>query len=88
MCLSTNPVCHIQKYIYIPPALLGGVLNDRLGRKFVTILASLIFTVGAGLLGAAQNVETLVAGRLVVGLGIGFASMTVPVYIAESAPGR
>ncbi|XP_050411789.1 proton myo-inositol cotransporter isoform X1 [Patella vulgata] len=67
-------------------ALFGGFLNDKFGRKATTVLASLVFAVGAVILGAAQNVEMLVSGRAVLGLGIGLASMTVPVYIAECAP--
>ncbi|XP_005112683.2 proton myo-inositol cotransporter [Aplysia californica] len=67
-------------------ALAGGPLNDMFGRKIVTILASFVFTVGALVLGAASNISMLVAGRAILGVGIGFASMTVPVYIAECAP--
>ncbi|XP_070803609.1 proton myo-inositol cotransporter [Pituophis catenifer annectens] len=67
-------------------ALLGGVLNGWWGRRACILLASLVFTAGAALLAAAPDKETLLGGRLVVGLGIGIASMTVPVYIAEVAP--
>ncbi|XP_062990204.1 proton myo-inositol cotransporter [Elgaria multicarinata webbii] len=67
-------------------ALLGGVLNGWCGRRACILLASFIFTAGAALLAAAQDKETLLGGRIVVGLGIGIASMTVPVYIAEVAP--
>ncbi|XP_069485313.1 proton myo-inositol cotransporter [Ambystoma mexicanum] len=67
-------------------ALAGGALNGALGRRPCILLASSLFTAGAVLLGAAGNKETLLGGRIVVGLGIGIASMTVPVYIAESAP--
>uniref|UniRef100_A0A8C6YCM2 Proton myo-inositol cotransporter n=1 Tax=Naja naja TaxID=35670 RepID=A0A8C6YCM2_NAJNA len=67
-------------------ALLGGALNGWWGRRACILLASLIFTAGAVLLAAAPDKETLLGGRLVVGLGIGIASMTVPVYIAEVAP--
>ncbi|XP_044279321.1 proton myo-inositol cotransporter isoform X5 [Varanus komodoensis] len=67
-------------------ALLGGVLNGWCGRRICILLASFIFTAGAALLAAAQDKETLLGGRIVVGLGIGIASMTVPVYIAEVAP--
>lgn len=52
-------------------ALVGGVLNDLFGRKAVTILASCVFTVGAVVLCAAQNKDMLVAGRLILGFGIG-----------------
>ncbi|GFS25136.1 proton myo-inositol cotransporter-like [Elysia marginata] len=67
-------------------ALVGGFLNDMLGRKAVTIVASFVFTVGAVVLALAQNVAMLIVGRFILGIGIGFASMTVPMYIAESSP--
>ncbi|XP_059167029.1 proton myo-inositol cotransporter-like [Physella acuta] len=67
-------------------ALFGGFLNDKFGRKVVTILASFVFTAGAAVLAFSYNVTMLVIGRVIIGIGIGFASMTIPVYIAESAP--
>uniref|UniRef100_G1KHG4 Proton myo-inositol cotransporter n=1 Tax=Anolis carolinensis TaxID=28377 RepID=G1KHG4_ANOCA len=45
----------------------------------------LAFAAGAALYHSTDK-HTLLAGRLVVGIGIGIASMTVPVYIAEVAP--
>ncbi|XP_041110793.1 proton myo-inositol cotransporter-like isoform X1 [Polyodon spathula] len=67
-------------------ALAGGVLNGFLGRRPCILLASFLFSVGAVVLSVAPSKEILLVGRVVVGLGIGVASMTVPVYIAESAP--
>ncbi|XP_078594821.1 proton myo-inositol cotransporter-like [Branchiostoma floridae x Branchiostoma japonicum] len=67
-------------------ALLGGLLNDAFGRKPVILLASFVFTAGAVVMGAAQSKVLLLVGRIVVGIGIGLASMTVPMYIAEAAP--
>lgn len=52
-------------------ALVGGILNDFFGRKFTTVLASAVFTVGAVVLGFAQNVAMLVVGRSILGIGIG-----------------
>ncbi len=45
-----------------------------------------IFAAGAILCAAAQSAQMLVAGRIIVGLGIGLSSSTVPVYISEVAP--
>uniref|UniRef100_A0A8C2DFX9 Solute carrier family 2 member 13b n=1 Tax=Cyprinus carpio TaxID=7962 RepID=A0A8C2DFX9_CYPCA len=45
-----------------------------------------IFSAGGIILSVAHNKEVLLCGRLTVGLGIGIASMTVPVYIAEVSP--
>ncbi|TGZ63863.1 hypothetical protein CRM22_006672 [Opisthorchis felineus] len=67
-------------------ALSCAWLTDWLGRKPIIIGASVIFTAGALTMGASFTKETLLIGRLIVGVGIGMASMTVPVYIAEIAP--
>ncbi|XP_069766128.1 proton myo-inositol cotransporter-like isoform X2 [Narcine bancroftii] len=67
-------------------ALSGGVFNGCFGRKPCILLASCLFTVGALMMTAADDRYTLLAGRIVVGFGIGLASMTVTVYIAEAAP--
>ncbi|KAG5452278.1 Proton myo-inositol cotransporter [Clonorchis sinensis] len=67
-------------------ALSCAWLTDWLGRKPIIIGASVIFTVGALTMGASFTKEALLVGRLIVGVGIGMASMTVPVYIAEIAP--
>ncbi|KAH3816091.1 proton myo-inositol cotransporter-like [Dreissena polymorpha] len=67
-------------------ALLGGWLNDRYGRKLTTVMASFVFTIGAGVLAGAYALWMLIVGRAILGMGIGLASMTVPVYIAECAP--
>ncbi|XP_062857946.1 solute carrier family 2 member 13b [Trichomycterus rosablanca] len=67
-------------------ALAGGYLNGLFGRRVCILLASFIFTVGGIVLSVAPSKEVLLIGRLIVGLGIGIASMTVPVYIAEVSP--
>ncbi|XP_069570589.1 solute carrier family 2 member 13b [Brachyistius frenatus] len=67
-------------------ALSGGALNGRLGRRICILLSSFIFSVGGVILSVAPGKEVLLVGRVTVGLGIGIASMTVPVYIAEVSP--
>ena len=52
-------------------AFLGGFMNDWLGRKPVILVASFVFTVGAVVLGLAYNRVMLLAGRAIVGIGIG-----------------
>ncbi|XP_078138238.1 proton myo-inositol cotransporter-like isoform X5 [Centroberyx gerrardi] len=67
-------------------ALLGGFLNGLFGRRVCILLASFFFTVGGIVLSTAPSKEVLLVGRLIVGVGLGIASMTVPVYIAEASP--
>ncbi|KAM9854273.1 proton myo-inositol cotransporter-like isoform 2-T2 [Aulostomus maculatus] len=67
-------------------SLSGGFLNGTLGRKVCILLASFIFSVGGFILSFAPDKVVLLMGRVTVGLGIGIASMTVPVYIAEVSP--
>uniref|UniRef100_A0A669D1W5 Proton myo-inositol cotransporter n=1 Tax=Oreochromis niloticus TaxID=8128 RepID=A0A669D1W5_ORENI len=67
-------------------ALSGGYLNGWLGRRICILVASFIFTVGGIILSLAPDKVVLLVGRITVGLGIGIASMTVPVYIAEVSP--
>ncbi|XP_076106594.1 proton myo-inositol cotransporter-like [Mytilus galloprovincialis] len=67
-------------------ALIGGCLNDRAGRRPVIMSASIIFTIGALCMGIARDRYLLLAGRVVVGAGIGLTSTTIPMYLAECAP--
>ena len=67
-------------------SLVGAWSADRFGRRPTILSASVAFTVGSFLMGLAPGRWTLLLGRLVVGVGIGLSSMSVPVYIAEACP--
>lgn len=67
-------------------AFVSGFLCDLIGRRPTLIIASVVFTVGAIVLGASYHAYVLLIGRAVIGVGIGMAAMAVPMYIAESAP--
>eukprot|EP00934_Nitzschia_sp_Nitz4_P002583 Nitzschia sp. Nitz4//scaffold26_size159584//20588//22715//NITZ4_002470-RA/size159584-snap-gene-0.6-mRNA-1//1//CDS//3329545019//2573//frame0 len=67
-------------------SLGGGTLNHRIGRRRTILVAAAVFTLGSLLLGFAWSYEVLVVGRVILGLGIGLASLTTPIYIAEVAP--
>jgi sugar porter (SP) family MFS transporter len=66
--------------------LLAGPLSDRFGRKRALFVSALLFLVSA--LGTAlpHDVVTFILFRLLGGLGIGVASISTPMYIAEIAP--
>lgn len=67
-------------------AVLGGWISDRFGRKPATLIADAIFTLGAVVMAAAPDPYVLIFGRLVVGLGVGIASLIAPLYVAEVSP--
>ncbi|KAG9439730.1 hypothetical protein H6P81_019895 [Aristolochia fimbriata] len=67
-------------------AAVGGVMNDRIGRKLSILIADFLFFLGAVVMAAAVNPGMLIVGRVLVGLGVGMASMTAPLYISEVSP--
>ncbi|CAA7394024.1 unnamed protein product [Spirodela intermedia] len=72
----------------IAGAAVGGFANDKFGRRSSILAADLLFFVGAAAMAAAPSPSLLVVGRVLVGLGVGMASMTAPLYISESSPAR
>jgi sugar porter (SP) family MFS transporter len=67
-------------------AILGGTIADRFGRRATLVWGGIIFILGSVLAPLAPNVATLIAARLLLGLAIGFTSVTAPVYVSELAP--
>ncbi|MGJ5895236.1 sugar porter family MFS transporter [Streptomyces sp. V2] len=67
-------------------AVVGGRLSDARGRRRTILGLAVLFFVGA--LGAtlAPNTASMVVARFVLGLAVGGASVTVPVYLAEISP--
>ena len=67
-------------------ALVAGTLTEHYGRRMSILLAAAVFVVGALLEALAPNTFVLVIGRLVLGAGVGVASVAAPLYGAENAP--
>ncbi len=67
-------------------AFLAGRLSDRLGRKRLILLTAATFVVGIIGASLAPEAISLVAFRVIIGLGVGSASVVVPLYIGEIAP--
>jgi sugar porter (SP) family MFS transporter len=67
-------------------AMVGGAVADRIGRRATLIWAGGIFIAGSVLAPLSPNVITLIVARFIIGLGIGFTSVTAPVYVSELAP--
>ncbi|PFG95915.1 sugar porter (SP) family MFS transporter [Saccharopolyspora erythraea NRRL 2338] len=67
-------------------AAVGGKLADRYGRKHNILMLAVIFIVGTIGCALAPVWPVLALFRFVLGLAVGGASATVPVYLAEVAP--
>ncbi len=67
-------------------ALAGGGITDRIGRRATLLWGGAIFLAGSLLAPASPNVATLIVARLLLGVAVGFTSVTAPVYVSELAP--
>ena len=67
---------------------VAGLLSDWLGRKRTLIVAAILFFVSAVGTALPKNVTMFVIFRIIGGVGVGAASITSPMYIAEISPAR
>ena len=67
-------------------AMTVGTLADRIGRKKLLTISSVVFLLSAFATGAVSTFPTFLVARFFGGVGIGLASGLSPMYIAEVAP--
>lgn len=73
-------------------AIFGGVLagnwSDKLGRRKMILISSLVFALGSVLSGISPNNGQyyLIVVRIFLGLAVGASSALVPAYMSEMAP--
>ncbi|XP_051138476.1 hexose carrier protein HEX6-like isoform X2 [Andrographis paniculata] len=56
------------------------------GRKPSILFGGAAFLAGAALNGGAVSIYMLIFGRVLLGVGVGFANQAVPLYLSEMAP--
>ena len=66
--------------------LIVGPLSDRFGRKMAMLLDSIIFLIAAIGTSIPNDIWTFIGFRFLGGVGIGIASISTPMYIAEITP--
>ncbi len=67
-------------------ALIAGDLADHIGRKWTVIAGCVIYALGVVIqmiTGAGDPLPAIVVGRLVAGVGVGFESAIVILYMSE-----
>ncbi|KAF8411238.1 hypothetical protein HHK36_003785 [Tetracentron sinense] len=96
---STNQYCKFDSQILtmftsslylaaLVASILASWVTRKLGRKASMLAGGVTFLGGAAINGAAENVAMLIVGRILLGIGIGFAIQSVPLYLSEMAPYR
>ncbi|XP_057812051.1 sugar carrier protein C-like [Salvia miltiorrhiza] len=69
-------------------SILASFITRKYGRKVSMVLGGAVFCGGAAINGLAANVAMLIVGRILLGIGIGFANQSAPVYLCEMAPAK
>ncbi|KAF2143099.1 uncharacterized protein K452DRAFT_248872 [Aplosporella prunicola CBS 121167] len=67
-------------------ALIAGDTAEIIGRKWTIITGCIIYTIGVILQTASHGLGLIVAGRLIAGIGVGFESAIVILYMSEICP--
>ncbi|MFF8556504.1 sugar porter family MFS transporter [Streptomyces sp. NPDC015501] len=67
-------------------ATSAGRLSDGLGRRKALGVIGAVFIIGTAIASMANGYAVLMVGRIILGLAVGAASATVPVYLSEISP--
>ncbi len=68
--------------------LLSGVLSNSFGRRITILISAVIFIVGSILCAIAPSEHLLIIARFLLGIAVGVASFTAPLYLSEISPQR
>jgi SP family galactose:H+ symporter-like MFS transporter len=67
-------------------ALLSGWTGKRIGRKYSLMIGAALFAAASALCAFAPDPAWLIGGRVLLGIAVGIASFTAPLYLSEVAP--
>ncbi len=62
-------------------AAFAGPTGDWLGRRLTIVVGGVIFILGGSLQTGAANLGFLWSGRFLAGLGVGFLTMIIPMWV-------
>ncbi len=68
--------------------LLSSVISRKYGRRKALLVSAIMFATGALLSAIANGILVLIVVRLFLGMAVGIASFTAPLYLSEMAPYR
>ena len=64
----------------------AGPLMNRIGRKSTLLISSILFIISSLMTAFSEAIVMFIIGRILAGIGVGFAILVAPVYIAEISP--
>ncbi|XP_068635664.1 hexose carrier protein HEX6-like [Aristolochia californica] len=67
-------------------SFFASTVTRAFGRKPSIVTGGVAFLAGTALGAAALNIYMLIIGRLLLGIGVGFANQSVPLYLSEMSP--
>ncbi|KAL2537194.1 Sugar transport protein 1 [Forsythia ovata] len=94
---STNQYCKFDSQIltlftsslYLASLVayfFASTMTKKFGRRKSVMIGGIIFLVGATINAAAVHISMLIIGRVLLGIGVGFAIHSVPLYLFEMSP--
>ncbi|XP_038978907.1 sugar transport protein MST3-like [Phoenix dactylifera] len=97
--VSTNQYCKFDSQLLtaftsslylaaLIASFVASTMTRMYGRRWSMFVSGVSVLVGSALNGLAENVLILIVGRILLGVGVGFANQSVPVYLSEMAPAR
>ncbi|MQL88405.1 hypothetical protein Taro_020963 [Colocasia esculenta] len=96
---STNQYCKFDSQLLtsftsslylaaLVASFFASTITRVFGRKWSMLFGGVTFLAGAAINGTAKDVAMLIIGRILLGVGVGFANQSVPLYLSEMAPAR
>ncbi|KAJ8466686.1 hypothetical protein OPV22_029238 [Ensete ventricosum] len=97
--LSNNQYCEFNSQLLttftsslylaaLVASFLASAVTRTFGRRISMLGGGIIFLGGAAINGGAKDVAMLIIGRILLGIGIGFANQFVPLYLSEMASAK
>lgn len=65
--------------------IITGIVGQKLGRRLFIVIGGVLLCIGAGLQAGANGTSWLISGRVVGGIGMGFNTTMVPIWVAETS---
>ncbi|MFZ4778477.1 MAG: sugar porter family MFS transporter [Terrimicrobiaceae bacterium] len=66
--------------------LISGMISSHFGRRRTILVSAVIFVVGSICCAFAPDENMLIAARFLLGIAVGVASFTAPLYLSEISP--